>query len=277
MRNVRNSRTVDHALFLERLVAAVVDFIIASIVASLIIVGLNYSGLARIPTPMFINSTSCRVDMQSAAAQETDRLWPSQPGEQRFYQSCFSSSLGTGERDVRLFVAWSIIADGQNYTARSFSTVVDARGTPVATDFHAEFILAYATTAILFIWRLLLPRTPGHIAMRLTVVTGQGRTPGRGRLVFRDALKFIPFFLLLAFQHVFDAQILRSYTTINAHVRLMKGFSEPAILPTTADIVTGLLSIGVIFVAWILPFLCWRGATWYDSMAGTHVVKIVAF
>ena len=80
----------------------------------------------------------------------------------------------------------------------------------------------------------------------------------------REALKLLPLLVALVFQIYQFVAMSSDASDVRELVAMVRssGFSA-------------LLIVGPVFllVWWLVPFIFWRGATWYDRIVGTKVIS----
>jgi RDD family len=236
--------------FWRRLGAAVVDYLLATLVALAVIWPfLGDSDRLRLDAMIYTISTCNTVTSapESLLAIVGDKVVDSAV-------VCDTQVMGR-DNGLTVTLVYDVTRTENTSSQRTISVPVDSDGNPVAPMMPQSLIVQgvlVVAGGMLLTWA---GRTPGKRLFGLKVV---GRTPVPG--VLREAIKLAP-------GVIFGLGMLALWVFGTAAYAAV---AQVAILPVLA----GFLVFGVVvFWLYALPILRWRGATRYDRWLGLSVVR----
>ncbi|AMM84577.1 RDD family protein [Martelella sp. AD-3] len=269
-------------LFLRRLAALLVDFLIFGVLATFAVgaLALASPGLRDGVASSFFHTRICQpADRSLPVFAEIERSWPLEEGAdtEMSAQSCTVDSFFLPQKRLAMVTETRTGENGGTFT-RSVAVQLDGNGDPVFPSPLIEravstlqllaFPLALALSTIFLGW------TPGKRLMALRVTTDAlARDPpplSPGKAVTREYLKFWPLIANNLFQFAIAANAPKP-ASVSEAVALLEtvGTDQRAI----ADIlVLNAATLLVLFVWWVWPFALWRGRMLYDGFIRAYVV-----
>lgn len=264
--------------FFRRGLAFLIDGFVLNIAAQLIL------SVLTIITPLFFggenlppSSTNCPPELLNELNKRMDQEAPLQGSEMPRTFACATNE----PLDQPSATPSPQTQNGLGRAGESNSVPIDesGRASPEAAQPNSivvgsVFLLVLGTLefAALVILSANGRRTPGKRLMRLRILQLDGTPPGTRRTAMREILKFAPFIAATFYLMIMNAAIAwdgEDYYT----ARMMQAFQDagPTIVPSI------LLPPAVLFIVghvwWLLPFLFWRGQTFYDRIAGCVLIK----
>lgn len=263
-------------LFWRRGLAFIVDIVLfyIAIYATLLAVSLLSPwniGLSA------ISSTECRPAPPSPLVSQMDMEWPLEFGLERTNTLCRTTLPFDSTGYV--FTSNTTKKKGLNVWSKWVAVAADENGAPLPPGKMRSTLLAHILTSALPLAAMIGlfvyftaggRRTPGKRLFALKVMTPYGISPGLDRATRREILKFAPLIL---------GSIASTLITVHAFLKpdffgyLITQSREMSATNLPLSVVLAIVSgIGQL-VWWLLPFLSWRGQTYYDRIAGCTVVQ----
>ena len=269
-------------LFLRRLAALFIDFVIFGILATFAVGALALASpqLRDGVASSFFHTRICQpADRSLPVFAEIEQNWPGTEdgGTTMSAQSCTVDSFFLPQKRLAMVTESRTGENGETFT-RSVSIQLDENADPVfpsplieravSTVQLLAFPLALALSTIFLGW------TPGKRLMSLRVTTDAlAKDPpplSPAKTITREYLKFWPLIANNLFQLVIAANAPKP-ASVSEAVALLEtvGTDQRAI----ADIlVLNAATLLVLFVWWVWPFALWRGRMLYDGFIRAYVV-----
>nr|WP_272211264.1 RDD family protein [Marinicella sp. W31]MDC2877151.1 RDD family protein [Marinicella sp. W31] len=269
-------------LFLRRLAALIVDFLVYGILATFI-VGAVVMAVPQlkdgVASSFFYTRTCEAADSSIPVFAAIQQDWPKSDAGNTTMNArfCTIESFFMPQKRLAVVTESREGENGGTFT-RSVSIQLDETGAPVFPSPLIErsvsalqliaFPLALALSTIFLGW------TPGKRIFSLRATTDAlAKTPpplSPARTISREYLKFWPVIANNLIQFAIAAQAPRSSSVAETVAWLeAAGTDQRAI----ADIlVLNAATLLVLFVWWVWPFALWRGRTLYDGFVRAYVV-----
>ncbi|MEA3535812.1 RDD family protein [Rhizobium sp. CC-YZS058] len=264
--------------FFRRGLAFLIDGFVLNIAAQLIL------SVLTIITPLFFggenlppSSTNCPPELLNELNKRMDQEAPLQGSEMPRTFACATNE----PLDQPSATPSPQTQNGLGRAGESNSVQIDesGRASPEAAQPNSivvgsVFLLVLGTLAFaaLVILSANGRRTPGKRLMRLRILQLDGTPPGIRRNAKREILKFAPFIASTLYMLIMTAAIAWD-GDYWFQLRMMQAFWDagPTIVPPILLPAVVLFIVGHIW--WLLPFLFWRGQTFYDRIAGCVLIK----
>ena len=258
--------------FWRRILAFTIDVILYQLAVTVVFSMLNFVSPWNLGSSLS-QYNQCHSATSGPLVDKVNALWPLQAGEDRINMICQTVQFGRRGNDI--FSTTVVKKSGATTYRRSVSTSIDADGNAIDTDIWPNRVADFVTILLLpFVLALLSAnrrRTPGKMAMSLKVVASNGKGPLLSQEVKRELLKLLPVFVsIVAASVVYSLQPkpLGNFDSLLIAMRDASMHSLTYLLPFF-----GLVAV-VAAVWWLLPFVRWRGRTFYDALIGCKVIKI---
>jgi uncharacterized RDD family membrane protein YckC len=269
MTQTDDTRIVEERHFGRRLLAFLLDAVIASLIIALVFGAVQAVTGVDLGSPTFSmtgESTCAAAPADHPQVRRVEAMWPLSAGEKRENILCKITESGGEESFV--FITGVVGQTEMTTYSSEASYPVDKNGQPLAVRFSIDWRpVANLLLFVAFTARGL--RTPGKASMALRVVTDNGDKLGWGTAFAREALKFLPFLVYFASTAWFSVSppaLLSDSETILVTMR------DGGLFTSSYAILFLAFGVGTA-VWWTGPFLLWRGGTWYDAIAGTRLVR----
>ncbi|WP_426228040.1 RDD family protein [Pararhizobium sp. DWP3-4] len=263
-------------LFWRRGLAFIIDNILFYIAISAVLLVVSVLSPWNIGVSTMIY-TECRPAPPSPLVAQVDSEWPLEFGLERTNTLCRKTF--PFDRTGYVFTSTTTKTKGLNTWSKWVTVASDENGAPLPPGEMRSALLSQILTSSLPLAAIIGlfiyftthgRRTPGKRFLRLKVMTPHGIAPGLPRAARRELLKFAPLMI---------GSIASIATTVHTFLRpdffghLITQSREMSAtnLPLSAVLVIG-CGIGQL-LWWLLPFLSWRGQTYYDRIAGCTVVR----
>jgi len=192
-------------------------------------------------------------------------LWPLPGGARRESLICDDSANGA---ESKTFITRVIQTEGMTTYTKEVAYPIDKDGNALPIRYDLD-LTSFAMMAFFVVLAANGRRTPGKAALGLRIKTREGGTPGWGHAIRREVLKLLPlawFGLLTLWMAVAPPAALSDSEASIIGIRDGTLLTSPWML-----ILFGWSVISAMW--WFVPFIFWRGRTWYDALAGTKVVR----
>ena len=254
--------------FWRRAFAFILDGLLIGIISGLLLVPISMAAGVDLGASSFGKVTTCDAAPPTLpVAVQVDLQWPLAAGEARTNMLCHVSMLGVPGYDVfRTSTASSSKSQGGvvTYTSsRSLGVIVDKGGNLVSVTDYPN--LAIPLGVLLFaLFTVNGRRTPGKVMLSLRAVTRNGEPFGWAIALRREALKLLPLLLAFMLQVYQFATTYAEAESLGALIQFVRSGAFSVLLLTGPVVVA---------IWWFGPFFFWSGATWYDRIAGTRVIR----
>lgn len=219
--------------------------------------------------------TECQPAPPSQLTAQVDKEWPLDYGLVRNNILCRKTYLydktsyvfrseTAKPKGLYTWSKWFVIATDENGSALASSDVVSMLLTQgLVTQLPA--LVAMGLFVYLSAWGR---RTPGKRLMGLRIMTVDGIPPALHRTARRELLKFAPLILFAIANLLLTLRTFLQSDYISAMIaqsREMTATNLP--LAIAVPIILGIAQL----IWWLLPFLAWRGQTYYDRITDCTV------
>lgn len=224
-----------------------------------------------------IDYTECRIAPPSPLVTQVDRDWPLEFGLERTNTLCSKTALFDGTRYV--FKSTTAKTKGLYTWSKWVAIESDVNGAALGpaemrsallVQILASGLLLSAGIGLFIYFSASGRRSPGKRLFALRVLTPYGISPGLHRATRRELLKFAPWIL---------GSIISILTTVRA---FLSPDSFGNLIAQARDMSTTNWPLSIVIVIvfgigqllwWLLPFLFWRGQTYYDRIVGCTVLQ----
>ncbi|MBY5400887.1 MAG: RDD family protein [Rhizobium sp.] len=218
--------------------------------------------------------TQCGVELPDQLAKRIDAGWPLRSGEVRINQICEVSQIGS---EKQRYLQTGVSRQTDNGTSGQWLTIpVDADDNPVIGP---VFVYSSVISGIVNIAFLAFAfayfsangrRTIGKKLLGLRVQSVDGKSPGLGTEFRREILKFSPYLFFIAAAFAFSLFPVFPTEDFDVLLRMSRdGYTLLNKGAATFNIILGIAAL----IWWFLPFIFWRGQTFYDRICACKVVK----
>jgi hypothetical protein len=255
-------------LFLRRTLAFVLDSFLISIMAGFLMLVVSAATGLDLGAPGFARVIECApAPAGDPLAKQIEALWPLAYGEMRNHQVCQQSYLGGAPS--RLFYSETVRKDDGGADRHFVQIAVDDKGNPVSLPGYPDVRLPVMVLLFAF-FAASGRRSPAKLILSLKVRRQDLSALTWGRALLREGLKLLPLlalFLLQAWTWYFKLPQAPDLAALVAAARGPAPDALSALSPPLA------MLAGLTAAWWLLPFLFWRGQTWYDRLSGTMVIE----
>ncbi|MDH6267209.1 putative RDD family membrane protein YckC [Rhizobium sp. SG_E_25_P2] len=256
--------------FLRRGAAFVLDCLIASVLAGLVLLPLSIVAGVDLGASSAATKAVCApAPPQLPALRSIEAALPLREGEMRAASLCVISILGLEDQtylSVTHVSGSSNGSDGLTYgvmNSRTLTVGVDDRGEAFTTA-PAPSIAIPLTILILAFFIAGGKRGPGKWLMSLRVTTDDDGPLAYRRALKRESLKLLPALCIFAWQLV----VFLEYWVAGAQgADAVPAWTEPSV-----SLIATAILFQVFTIVWFFgPFIVWRGKTFHDRFAGTKL------
>lgn len=254
--------------FWRRAFAFVLDSLLTGVIAGFVLLPISMALGIDLGAPGVAKVSRCETAAVTLpVVQAVDRLWPLAIGEARTGMICHVSLLGVPGRDIFYTTTTSSSETEPGPSGNdgmSLSAGVDADGNVVSVADYPD--LGIPLMVAILAWFIINGRrSPGKLMLSLKVSTAEGASLGWAAALLREALKNLPFLAVFVSQVYTFAVTPAGNNGLVALIAAVRGGGLPLMV---------LVGPVLVLIWWFGPFLFWRGATWYDRIAGTKVIGI---
>jgi uncharacterized RDD family membrane protein YckC len=266
---------VDAALpkrhFFRRGAAFVLDVIVASVLAGLLLLPLSIVAGVDLGASSAATKAVCAAAPPGLPAlRDVEAAFPLREGEVRAASLCVISILGLSDQTyLSVNHVSGSGSDGLTYgvmNSRALTVGVDDRG----EAFTTAPIPSLAIPLSIFILAFFIAggkRGPGKWLMSLRVKTDDGLPLDYRRALKREGMKLLPALGVFVWQTIV---FLQFWTAGTSDAEAVAAWTEPGL----STIVSGIL-FQVFTIVWFFgPFVVWRGKTFHDRLAGTTLMRV---
>lgn len=222
-----------------------------------------------------LNYTECRPAPPSQLTARVDKEWPLDQGLVRTNILCRKTILY--DKTDYFFRSQTAQPTGAYTWSKWFAVVTDENAEPLAGSTVVKMLLTNGlinllpTVAVMGLFIHLSAggrRTPGKRLMGLRIMTVDGIPPALHRTTRRELLKFAPLILFAIANLLITLQTFLQSDYISTMIARSR---EMTVTNLPLAIALPLVLVIAQLLWWLLPFLAWRGQTYYDRITGCTV------